>query len=135
MNAWESDYKSHQGNLGLGRAIAYYTSVCIPVMLPLNDTQKYDLVVDIDNVLKKVSVKTTQCLNKADKYYIVQLKNSGGSSGVSTIRNFDNSTSDLLFIITKEGTMYQIPTVDVKVVTALTLTEEWDKYIVTFENH
>lgn len=26
MNAWESQYKSHQGNLGLGRAIAYYTA-------------------------------------------------------------------------------------------------------------
>ena len=25
MNPWESNYKSHQGNVGLGRAIAYYT--------------------------------------------------------------------------------------------------------------
>ena len=29
---------SHQGNLGLGRAIAYYTAHCIPVLIPLNDT-------------------------------------------------------------------------------------------------
>lgn len=24
MNPWTSNYKSHQGNVGLGRAIAYY---------------------------------------------------------------------------------------------------------------
>lgn len=132
MNAWESDYKSHQGNLGLGRAIAYYTSICVPLMIPLNDTQKYDLVVDIDNILKRVSVKTTQGLNKTDKYYIVQLKNSGGSSGVSKIRSFDNTTCDLLFIVTKEGTMYEIPSLEINVTNALTLTEEWDKYIITF---
>ena len=132
MNAWESDYKSHQGNLGLGRAIAYYTSICIPVMLPLNDTQKYDLVIDKDNSLKRVSIKTTQGLNKSNKYYIVQLKNSGGASGVGKIRNFDNTTSDILFIVTKEGIMYEIPTSEINVVTALTLSEEWDKYIVNF---
>lgn len=93
-------------------------------MIPLNDTQKYDLVVDIDNILKRVSVKTTQGLNKTDKYYIVQLKNSGGSSGVSKIRSFDNTTCDLLFIVTKEGTMYEIPSLEINVTNALTLTEE-----------
>lgn len=50
MNAWESQYKSHQGNLGLGRAIAYYTAHCIPVLIPLNDTQKYDIVVDKESI-------------------------------------------------------------------------------------
>ena len=45
MNPWESNYKSHQGNVGLGRAIAYYTEKGYTVMLPLNDTQKYDLVI------------------------------------------------------------------------------------------
>lgn len=45
--------------MGLGRAIAYYTANCIPVLLPLNDTQKYDLVVDKDGKLLRVSVKTT----------------------------------------------------------------------------
>ena len=59
MNAWDSDYKSHQGNLGLGRAIAYYTANCIPVLIPLNDTQKYDIAIDKEG-LKRVSVKTTQ---------------------------------------------------------------------------
>ena len=46
MDAWNSNYKSHQGNFGLGAAIAYYTSQCIPISIPLNDTQGYDLVID-----------------------------------------------------------------------------------------
>ena len=56
---WSSEYKSHQGNVGLGRTVAYYTSNCIPVMIPLNDTQKYDLVIDEEDVLQKVQIKTT----------------------------------------------------------------------------
>ena len=39
-------------------AIAYYTSKGFPVLLPLNDTQKYDLAIDNQKLLR-VSVKTT----------------------------------------------------------------------------
>ena len=53
MEAWDSNYKSHQGNLGLGIAIAYYTSRCIPISIPLNDTQGYDLIID-NGGLKRV---------------------------------------------------------------------------------
>ena len=127
---WSSEYKSHQGNLGLGRAIAYYTSNCIPVLLPLNDTQKYDLVVDKEGRLLRVSVKTTQGLNKSGENYVVQLKNSGGSSGKSVIRNFDNTLCDILFIVTRDNTIYEIPTYEVNVKSALTLTHDWDSFIV-----
>lgn len=127
---WSSEYKSHQGNLGLGRAIAYYTSNCIPVLLPLNDTQKYDLVVDKEGRLLRVSVKTTQGLNKSGENYVVQLKNSGGSSGKSVIRNFDNSSCDILFVVTRDNTIYEIPTSEVNVKSALTLTHDWDSFIV-----
>lgn len=55
MNAWESDYKSHQGNLGLGRAIAYYTTNCIPVLIPSSE----------------ITVKSTLTLtDKWDKYKV-----------------------------------------------------------------
>lgn len=39
MSPWESNYKSLQGNVGLGMAIAYYTNVGFHVLIPLNDTQ------------------------------------------------------------------------------------------------
>lgn len=133
MNPWTSNYKSHQGNVGLGRAIAYYTANCIPIMIPLNDTQKYDLVVDKDGQLQRVSVKTTQSMNKSNTCYVVQFKNSGGASGKSIIRNFDNTTCDIVFIVTIEGTMYEIPSNLINVSSALTLTEDWNSYIVNLD--
>lgn len=75
MNPWESNYKSHQGNVGLGRAIAYYTEKGYTVMLPLNDTQKYDLVIDKDGLLQRVSVKTTQFIANKKNEFSVLLKN------------------------------------------------------------
>ena len=74
MNAWNSDYKSHQGNLGLGRAIAYYTANCVPVLIPLNDTQKYDIAIDKEG-LKRVSVKTTQHQTRSVSLHGQQSKN------------------------------------------------------------
>ena len=133
MNPWTSNYKSHQGNVGLGRAIAYYTAHCIPVLLPLNDTQKYDLVVDKDGKLQKVSVKTTYGKNKVGTYYAVQLKNCGGASKKSTIRPFDNTSCDILFIVTVKGTMYEIPSNMINVKSQLILTEDWNKYIVSLD--
>ena len=133
MDPWSSSYKSQQGNVGLGRAIAYYTSVGYPIMIPLNDTQKYDIVVDKGNLMR-VSIKTTQGKTKNGRYYSVILKNSGGSSGKSVIRKFDNSSCDIVFILTKDGTMYEISAKEIKATTGLTLDSRWDKYIVQFGN-
>ena len=49
-------YHSIQGNIGLGKAIEYFTSNNITVAIPLNDTQKYDLIVDFNGKLQRVSV-------------------------------------------------------------------------------
>ena len=126
-------YQSIQGNMGLGKAINYFTSHGYPVALPLNDTQKYDLAIDKDNKLQRVSVKTTQGLNKTKTYYEVQLKNSGGSSGKSSVRKFDNTSCDIVFIVTITGIMYEIPSSEINTVSTLTLTPQWDKYIVNLD--
>lgn len=102
-------------------------------MLPFNDTQKYDLVIEKDGKLQRVSVKTTQGTNNSGKYYKVQMKNSGGGSHKSTIRNFDNTTCDIVFIVTVEGTMYEIPSNLINVNSSLTLNEDWNNYIVTLD--
>ena len=127
MNAWNSNYKSHQGNIGLGQAIAYYTKQISPIMIPLNDTQKYDLVID-QNGLKRVSIKTTQFLSKSG-YFVVQLKNSGGASGNSKIRYFDKDSCDILFIYTIQGDIYEIPASEINSKSQLTLTPDlYNKY-------
>ena len=130
MNPWTSNYKSHQGNVGLGRAIAYYTAKCIPILLPLNDTQKYDLAIDKDGKLQRVSVKTSQYKAKSGNYEVL-LKNCGGSSGVSKTRYFDNNNCDIVFILTIDDTMYEIPSSKIDSKTSLTLTDKWDSYKVT----
>lgn len=61
------------------------------------------------------------------------LKNCGGSSGNSKTRHFDNSTCDILFVVTIEGTMYEIPSCEINVKSVLTLTSNWDKYIVNLD--
>lgn len=130
MNAWESNYKSKQGNIGLGQAIAYYTYLGIPISLPLNDTQKYDLIIDRDNRLYRVSVKTTRFMEYGN--YKVALKNSGDSSGKSVIRNFDNTSCDLVFVYTKDGDMYEIPSDEIKVKTMITLNDDYEKFKVNY---
>lgn len=124
MDAWNSNYKSHQGNLGLGQAIAYYTSKCIPIAIPLNDTQGYDLVID-NGSLKRVQVKTTKFTSPTGDF-MVQLRNTGGSSGKSVIRLFDKSKSDILFVVTIDGTRYEIPTSVVNVKNCITLNKDYD---------
>lgn len=124
MDAWESKYKSHQGNLGLGAAIAHYTTKCIPIAIPLNDTQGYDLIID-DGTLKRVQIKTTKFKSPTGDY-MVQLRNTGGSSGKSIVRYFDKSKSDVLFVLTYDGTRYEIPTSVINVKNSLTLNRDFD---------
>lgn len=130
MNPWFSNYRSKQGTVGLGEAISYYTSLGFTVSLPLNDTQPYDLVIEKDNKLQKVSVKTTQQLNRSKKNFVVTLRNSGGASGKRIIRKFKNTTCDILFVYTVDDVRYEIPSNLIKVTNYLTLTKDWDKYIV-----
>lgn len=125
---WFNDYKSKQGNIGLGQAIAYYMSKGYIVALPINDTQPYDLVVDkLDgNGLQRVSVKTTRFIER--KSYVVQLGNTGGSSGNNKIRFFDNNTSDLIFIFSISQERWEIPSKHIEAKRSITLGEKYDKY-------
>ena len=66
-------YQSIQGNIGLGKAIEYFTSHGITVVIPLNDTQKYDLIADFNGGLQRISVKTS-AFTKNGKTYPVVLK-------------------------------------------------------------
>lgn len=56
------------------------------------------------------------------------MKSCGGSSGDSKIRHFDNSTCDVVVIT---GDMYEIPSSEINVKGALTLTSDRDKYKVS----
>lgn len=95
-----------KGNTGLGIAIAYYTSNGYTVSIPLNDTQDYDLIVDKNNELNRVQVKSTSC--KKNGNYQVALKSCGGTKG-KTYKTVIDTDIEELFILTEDLSIYIIP--------------------------
>jgi len=121
-----------QGLVGLGRAIAYFTKQEITTLLPINDSQPYDLAIEVDGVLKKVQVKTTY--SKAPSgCYVVSLRTLGGNQSYHSAKPFDNNLSDYLYILTEDYTEYLIPSKEVLTKNQLYLNKEKDKYIVNKE--
>jgi hypothetical protein len=120
-------YQSIQGNIGLDKAIEYFTSHSIPVCLPLNDTQKYDLVADIDGKLSRVSVKTSRFKQHQSSYYVL-LKNCGGSSGKGKIRLFDNKSCEYVFVLTGDDKIYLIPSSEIKSTNAISIGVKYTEF-------
>ena len=118
-----------QGNLGLGKAIEYFTSYSIPIAIPLNDTQKYDLVADFNGKLQRISVKTSRATENG-KSFSVQLRNTGGSSGNNKIRPFDNESCDYLFIYTINEEYYLIPSKEVTAINSINVGPKYYDYLV-----
>lgn len=118
-----------QGNIGLGEAIAYFLRQGCTVSIPINDSQDYDLVADIDGLLSKVQVKTTK--SKSDSgNYIVTMKHSGGTAG--TIYGRVSETNiDYLFCLTDDNSKYLIPFVEIEHVrSSITLGNNFAEYLV-----
>lgn len=120
-------FKSNKekGNAGLGIAIAYYSTNGYTVSIPLNDTQDYDLIVDKNNVLKKVQVKATSCKTKYNKYQVA-LKSCGGTKG-ETYKTIIDTKIDKVFIVTDTMEMFIIPIEEIKNKTTLNLCEKYEK--------
>lgn len=113
---------NEKGNVGLGQCIAYLTTKGYIVSLPLNDSQKYDLIFDNGIKLNKVQVKSTAQFLK--NCYKVKLENCTHNFNQS----FDNSTNDYIFVLCEDGSKYFIPSKEITTKTSLNLTARWDKY-------
>lgn len=112
-----------KGNIGIGAAIAYFTSVGRTVSIPLTDSQDYDLVIDYDGVLSKVQVKYTNQKAPSGNYQVGLRSVSGSSRKV--YKDLKDSQVDLLFVCTGDFNIL-IP-VDVITVSQLTITEDIKK--------
>ena len=119
-------YQSIQGNMGLGKAIEYFTSNNIPIAIPLNDTQSYDLIADFNGSLQRISVKTSRYTENGTSYS-VQLRNTGGESKTRK-KAFDNTGCDYLFIYTADDNLYLIPSKDITVVNSITVGIKYTEY-------
>lgn len=96
-----------QGNVGVARAIYEYSKRGYTVLLPASDSDKYDIVVDVDGLLLKVQVKTSRC--KVGEKYQINLATKGGNTKHNTIRGRASNDYDLLFCLTEDGACWSIP--------------------------
>lgn len=118
-----------QGCIGLGQAIAYFTRMGYVVSSPLNDSQDYDLVVEIDEKLYKVQVKTTTVKARSSGYYQPALR----QSCKNTKRNYMKAATELkydyLFVTADNLQSWFIPK---KVIShirnAVVLNKDFDQY-------
>ena len=96
-----------KGNCGLAAAIWYFTQKGYTVSLPLNDTQDYDLVVDMEDGLKRVQCKAT---SQRSRYGIttVPLKSCGGTKG-TIYKTAKDTKIDYLFVLNEEEEKWLIP--------------------------
>lgn len=115
-----------KGNSSLGIAIAYYSTNGYTVSIPLNDTQDYDLIIDKDDKLKKVQVKSTGCKTKYGNYQVA-LKSCGGTKG-KTYKTVIETKIDEIFIVTENLMIYIIPINMIQNKSTLNLCEKYEKY-------
>ena len=115
-----------KGNSGLGMAIAYYSTNGYTVSIPLNDTQDYDLIVDKDNILKKIQIKSTNCKTKYGNYQ-VSLKSCGGTKG-KTYKTLIDTNIDELFILTGDSKTYIVPIENINNKTTLNICDKYKIY-------
>jgi hypothetical protein len=98
-----------QGDVGLGAAIHFFTNRGDTVSLPLTDSQDYDLVIEMDEALKRVQVKSSSYMRNGS--YQVQLSTKGGNrSGAGKITLLNKKRVELIYVITASGQQYLIPT-------------------------
>jgi hypothetical protein len=124
MNLKQRNTKK-QGDVGMGVAIGYFASQGYTVCIPLTDSQDYDLVVDIDDKLQRVQVKTTTFRkNGPDGGYLASLRVCGHrhpKTGVYHAKDFNKKKVDYLFIVTGAGEQYFIPTTETNVRSQITV--------------
>jgi hypothetical protein len=121
----------HQGNVGLGAAIAWFEENDFRISIPLTDSQDYDLIVDDGNRLYKVQVRTTYHL-AYEKIYQVHLKVNGGNrSGVGKVKRLVETDVDLLFVLTETGEQFLIPCSEITARNHINLGDGYQKYKVS----
>lgn len=104
-----------KGRIGLSMAINYFTLKGYTILLPLNDTQNYDLAVEKDEIIKTVQCKTTWEKSKTNPNdgYVLSLRTVGGTKG-TVYYNITDTNVDYLFAYRGDGIMYLIPVDDLK---------------------
>ena len=105
---------TQKGRIGLSAAINYFTLNGYTVLLPLNDTQNYDLAIEKDGVIKTVQCKATWEVSRNNPDgYILSLRTVGGTRG-TVYYTLTETNVDYLFCYRGDGVMYLIPINDLR---------------------
>lgn len=118
-----------QGNIGIAHAMLYFSKQGYVVSVPMNDSQDYDLVVDIENTLHKVQVKTTSQVSSYG-IPIVSVKSSGGTSG-SIYGNVATSSATYLYVLHSNGDSWFIPVSNDLPKSTINLGDKYNSYKIT----
>ncbi len=128
MNLMQKNTRK-QGDVGIGRAIAYFTGLGHSVSIPLTESQRYDLIVDDGEQLSRIEVKTTRY--KRDGAYNVLLSTQGGNqSWKGTIKKFSKEHADYVFVVVDDDTQYLLPSELVDGKGAIRLGSKYAQYMV-----
>ena len=100
-----------RGDAGLGAAIGYFALEGYTVLVPLTDSQSYDLVIEVNDKLSKIQVKTTIAKTRNGNY-VVELRTKGGNKHSEKVKHFGELDADYLFVLTGDGDRYLIPAGD-----------------------
>lgn len=120
---FEQENTKKQGDVGLGAAIAWFTSNEYTVSIPLTDSQDYDLIVDKTGIVSRVQVKTSS-YKRNDNYYVQLSVKGGNKSGTGKIKKFDKNRVELVFVLTDDGGKYLIPSTEIEVKNHYSLTND-----------
>lgn len=114
-------HTAKQGSMSLGVAVGCLSKLGYVVSIPLNDVQKYDLVVDFgDGKTYTVQVKSTT--RKVKDSWRVQIKSVRTNTTKNVIHTFDNTKVDFLLVVCDYGEeVYLIPSKEVAVKNELTI--------------
>ena len=87
-----------QGDAGLGQAIAYFTMNGYDVALPLTDSADWDLIVEFEEGLKRVQVKTSSQLKGAGTMIFSCDVKGGNRSSSKPSKTVQKQNWELLFL-------------------------------------
>lgn len=97
----------HKGVLAIGAAISFFTEQGTPVLIPISDSEKYDLAID-QGEIKKVQCKYTSAQEPSGGFN-VDLRTFGGYRNKTYFIKYQEGDFDFLFVYCSNGDKYLIP--------------------------
>lgn len=99
-----------QGNIGESKVLAYFIAEGYNVYLPFGTAIKNDMIIEKDNVIKRVSVKTANTKSKTGRYK-VRIRQGKLNKQIP----FDNKSTDILAVyVLQEDKVIVLNSTDIK---------------------